>query len=271
MFATKAAKYKALLNEIITVNSTGRPILIGTCSIVESEKIALLLEEHNISCNVLNAKKDEYEAEIIADAGALNAVTVSTNMAGRGTDIRLGGSDESTKEKVSELGGLYVIGTNRHESVRIDDQLRGRAGRQGDPGSTRFFVSLEDDLLIKYGIEKIVKPNQYDAQSEQPINTQAIEKSILRAQKKIENQNYEIRKTLRKYSEITNDHRRIMHKTSTGVLKNDLVISEIEETEHALYEQLTHKIGIEAFREVEKAITLCCIDQSWSDYLEYTV
>src|SRR5499426_1221801 len=164
IFTHKDAKRRALIAEIKRANMTGRPVLVGTSSVEESETLARKLSEVGVVCRVLNAKNDEAEAEIIAKAGAISAVTISTNMAGRGTDIRLGGAGEEEHERVVALGGLYVIGTNRHESRRIDDQLRGRiddqlrgrAGRQGDPGTSRFFVSLEDDLMTRFGIERLI-------------------------------------------------------------------------------------------------------------------
>ncbi|MEJ2544315.1 MAG: hypothetical protein P8Y99_09630, partial [Calditrichaceae bacterium] len=156
IFLNKKIKYSKLLDEIISVHKKGRPILVGTASVDESEKIAELLNKKKIDCSILNAKQDAYEAKIIAEAGKLKAVTISTNMAGRGVDIKLGGSDENEKDRVVDLGGLYVIGTDMHESKRIDQQLRGRAGRQGDPGSTRFFISLEDDLLVKYRLDELI-------------------------------------------------------------------------------------------------------------------
>ncbi len=154
IFSTKAGKEQAVLNEIISTHQTGRPVLAGTRSVEESARLADALRQKGCACEVLNAKRDEYEAQIIAQAGKLGAVTISTNMAGRGTDIRLGGTAENEKSRVVELGGLYVIGTNKHESQRIDLQLRGRAGRQGDPGSSRFFISLEDDIFLKYRLEE---------------------------------------------------------------------------------------------------------------------
>jgi preprotein translocase subunit SecA len=141
VYTHKEAKYNAVVSEIVNTHKTGRPLLIGTCSVEESEMLAVKLKEAGVGCQVLNAKNDELEAEIITKAGTPGAVTVSTNMAGRGTDIKLGGEFEEEREKVVSLGGLYVISTNRHESRRVDNQLRGRAGRQGDPGSSRSFVA----------------------------------------------------------------------------------------------------------------------------------
>jgi preprotein translocase subunit SecA len=154
VFVTKEAKRRALVEEIAAVRATGRPILVGTSSVAESEELAEGLKRKGVTCQVLNAKNDELEAEIVAQAGSPRAVTISTNMAGRGTDIRLGGKAEQYHDEVAALGGLYVIGTNRHESRRVDDQLRGRAARQGDPGSSRFFISLQDDLFQRFGIDE---------------------------------------------------------------------------------------------------------------------
>jgi preprotein translocase subunit SecA len=156
VFTHKEAKEKALVEEIGRTHAAERPVLVGTLTIEESERLASRLQSAGVPCDVLNARNDAREAEIVAPAGALGAVTISTNMAGRGTDIRLGGPDGADRERVDELGGLYVIGTSRHESHRVDLQLRGRAGRQGDAGESRFFVSLEDDLLVRYGVRRLL-------------------------------------------------------------------------------------------------------------------
>ena len=140
-------KNQALVREIAASHRSGRPVLVGTASVAESERLAALLAQSGVACRVLNARNDSEEAAFVAEAGMAGAVTISTNMAGRGTDIRLGGHDERDRNRVIALGGLLVLGTNRHESRRIDNQLRGRAGRQGDPGESRFFISVEDDLI----------------------------------------------------------------------------------------------------------------------------
>ena len=169
IFAHKEEKNKAIIEEIKKVHLTGQPILIGTSNIKESFYIANQLLKIGVKCQVLNAKNDELEAHIIQNAGRLGAVTVSTNMAGRGTDILLGGIDGEYIQKIKELGGLYVIGTNRHESLRIDKQLMGRAGRQGNPGMTRFFISLEDDLMLKYGIDSIIPKRLQPKKQNEPL------------------------------------------------------------------------------------------------------
>ena len=169
----------------------------GTLTVEESERLAARLGAAGIACEVLNAKNDDEEARIVARAGALGAVTISTNMAGRGTDIRLGGEDEADHERVAALGGLYVIGTNRHESRRVDQQLRGRAGRQGDPGESRFFVSLEDDLLVRYGIRALDPAGRVAPAVRRGRSTsRVVRREIARAQRIVEGQNFEIRRTL---------------------------------------------------------------------------
>ena len=268
IFATKDAKYKALVEDVVSVHSTRRPILIGTCSIAESELIADMLSECGVKCIVLNAKNDEYEAEIIADAGSLSAVTVSTNMAGRGTDIRLGGASEKDKCLVSELGGLFVIGTNRHESVRIDNQLRGRAGRQGDPGSTRFYVSMEDGLMQKYYSDNKNRLRQRVKQDKPQKDMQQMKKEIIRAQQEAENQNREIRRTLGKYAEITETHRKIIlkkRKEAFTMIPRELSLWEGEATSR---EDLVSELGLDGYERLKRSVALHFIDLGWADYLE---
>jgi len=169
VFTHSQAKQKALVSEVKRAHRTGQPVLIGTGSVEESERLASDLRKVGIEPRVLNAKNDEMEAIIIARAGEPGAVTVSTNMAGRGVDIKLGGEREQERDRVVALGGLYVIGTNRHESSRIDNQLRGRAGRQGDPGESRFFISLEDDMIVRYDIAKLIPARNFPQKREDPV------------------------------------------------------------------------------------------------------
>ncbi len=240
IFSHKIAKDNALLREIIEVHQSARPILIGTSTVKESESLAKMLESNNIAFQVLNAKNDELEAEIIANAGALRAVTISTNMAGRGTDIVLGGKEGKQKEEVLKLGGLYVIGTNRHESLRIDNQLRGRAGRQGDPGASRFFISFEDDLMIKYKLKELFPKTYQSKQQPEPIELPIIRKRIGLAQEIIEGQMFEMRETLYEYSKFIEKQRIIFQNERQHILfqnnfhlKNEfeeLVILEIDST-----------------------------------------
>ena len=186
VFADRETKHKVLVSHISDVHNTGRPILVGTTSVAESEDLAVDLRAAGIDCTVLNARRDDQEARIVAGAGALGAVTISTNMAGRGTDIRLGGRQGLDHDQVAALGGLYVIGTNLHESRRIDDQLRGRAGRQGDPGSSRFFVSLEDELLVRYRIADSFGQRWRSVAGEAPADSAILRRRINQAQRIVE-------------------------------------------------------------------------------------
>ena len=207
------------------IKSRGQPILVGTTSIEKSEKISDFLNEKKIQHNVLNAKHHEKEAKIIAEAGKIGTVTIATNMAGRGTDIKLGGNkdyfndgkDNNLSEfkknelKVKDLGGLCIIGTERHESRRIDNQLRGRSGRQGDPGSTIFFISLQDELMRIFGgdsIDGMLK--KLGLKENESIDHPWINKAMERAQKKVETRNFDIRKTLIKFDDVMNDQRQVI-------------------------------------------------------------
>jgi preprotein translocase subunit SecA len=211
VFTHRDAKERAVVEEIARVHRTGRPVLVGTLTVEESERLATRLRGAGVACEVLNARNDAREAQIVAAAGAPFAVTLSTNMAGRGTDIRLGGPGQAARDEVVRLGGLYVIGTNRHESRRVDRQLRGRAGRQGDPGETRFFVSLEDDLLVRYGIRSLIPEGLLPARQEEPIDNPVIRREIARAQRIVEGQDLEIRRTLWRYAVPVEEQRVLLH------------------------------------------------------------
>jgi len=269
VFTHKEAKRKALIGEITRVHFTGRPILVGTASVEESEQLARLLGQTGVQCRVLNAKNDEVEAAIVADAGALNAVTISTNMAGRGTDIRLGGKNQETREEVVVLGGLYVIGTNRHESRRIDNQLRGRAGRQGDPGSSRFFISLEDDLMVRYRLKELISPKYWPAKQDDPIRNPKVVGEIARTQRIVEGQNFEIRKTLRNYSFIVEEQRKIIHRQRRNLLLDKEPLTLLATQASKRYRLLLTKVGQEVLNRVEKQIILSHIDQGWTEHLDY--
>ncbi len=215
IYKTKRAKYNAVAKAVDELHATGRPILIGTTSITQSEELSALLKKHKVPHNVLNAKYHEQEAEIIKDAGQLGAVTIATNMAGRGTDILLG-------EGVAELGGLAIIGTERHESRRIDNQLRGRAGRQGDPGSSRFYLSLEDDLLRLFASERIAKVmDKLGMEEDEPIEHSLITSSIEHAQKKVEARNFDMRKNVLEYDDVMNQQREVIYAQRRKVLKGE--------------------------------------------------
>lgn len=205
IFKTKRAKYKAVGRAVISLHAKGQPVLIGTTSITQSEELSAILKKNGIPHNVLNAKFHEKEAEIIAGAGQKGAVTIATNMAGRGTDIKLG-------EGVPELGGLFIIGTERHESRRIDNQLRGRAGRQGDPGASRFYLSLEDDLLRLFASDRISGiMDKLGMDEDEPIEHKLITNSIEHAQKKVEARNFDIRKHVLEYDDVMNQQREVMY------------------------------------------------------------
>jgi preprotein translocase subunit SecA len=221
IFATTKAKYKALADEIETRHKLGQPMLIGTISIESSELLSELLKRRGVKHSVLNAKQHEREAEIVANAGQKGSVTIATNMAGRGTDIKLGVG-------VKELGGLAVIGTERHESRRIDNQLRGRGGRQGDPGYSRFYLSAEDDLMRRFGgdrfkrmISMITMTKGSDEES--PLDYGMFSKMVLRAQHQIEGNNFDRRKTVLQYDEILRRQREIVYQQRTDVLFKDSI------------------------------------------------
>ncbi len=267
IFTHGDAKMKALVREIDRVHLTTRPILVGTRSVEESEVLARELEATGIACRVLNAKNDQVEAAIIAQAGAPGAVTISTNMAGRGTDIRLGGADERERERVVALGGLYVIGTNRHESRRIDDQLRGRAGRQGDPGSSCFFVSLEDDLMVRFGIDRLIPPPLRPSHQAEPVSHAVIRQEVDRLQRIVEGQNQDVRETLWRYSSLLEKQRITLHEWRMGVLLGSLESDLCAARLAGRYAELSERFGKEAVRAAEQAVTLHWIDRCWADHL----
>jgi preprotein translocase subunit SecA len=250
IYKTGDEKFRAVVGEIKELNQSGRPVLVGTISIEKSERLSQLLKKQGVPHNVLNAKHHEREAEIIAQAGRAGAVTISTNMAGRGTDILLGGNPkflaktmvgeepseeamkeayekasaivQKEKEKVIQLGGLHVLGTERHEARRIDNQLRGRSGRQGDPGSSRFYLSLEDDLLRIFGAERISSiMDRLGIEEDQPIEHRLVTKAIENAQRKVEAHNFEIRKHLLEYDNVMNKQREVIYSQRREVLGSE--------------------------------------------------
>ena len=224
MFATEKGKYAAIVKFIEEVHATGQPILVGTISVESNEYLSKLLTKAKLPHEVLNAKNHAREAEIIAKAGEKGAITIATNMAGRGTDIKLG-------EGVKDLGGLCVLGTERHESRRIDNQLRGRAGRQGDPGYSQFFISFEDELMRRFGTDKVKNMIQsvgYD--DTMPIRSKVFSKSIESAQKKVEGNNYDTRKTLLDYDNIVSEQRKLIYEKRNEILDTDDMHNLVEET-----------------------------------------
>ncbi len=256
IYKNEKAKYQAVIKEITEKHEAGQPVLVGTISIDVSEKIAAMLKKKNIPHNVLNAKHHEREAEIIADAGQPGKVTIATNMAGRGTDIKLG-------EGVVDVGGLHILGTSRHESRRIDNQLRGRSGRQGDPGSSRFYLSLEDDLLRIFGSGKISGiMDKLGMEEDEPIEHPMITKAIENAQKKVEGHNFDIRKHLLEYDDVMNKQREIIYQQRREVLSSETVTEVLEDMMDDLIESVTLEFAQEK---------LSSDDWSWEGFEERMV
>ena len=244
IYKTKAAKYAAVVKEIVELHKSGRPVLVGTTSITQSEDLSALLKKQGIPHNVLNAKYHEKEAMIVADAGQMGQVTIATNMAGRGTDIVLG-------EGVAELGGLHILGTERHESRRIDNQLRGRCARQGDPGSSRFYLSLEDDLMRLFGGDRIKNMmDQLGLEEDEPIENKMVTSSIENAQKRVEERNFNIRKMVLEYDDVMNQQREVIYKERRKVLDQEDLRSTVME--------FTHKI-------VDRAMAMYCPPEAYSE------
>jgi len=279
IFKTEKAKFKAIVEEVKKRHSLGQPVLIGTRSIEKNEHISRLLQREGIKHQVLNAKHHEKEAHIIAQAGKFGAVTVATNMAGRGVDIILGGNpqDKAEYEKIKKIGGLFVIGTERHESRRIDNQLRGRSGRQGDPGASQFFISLEDELIRIFGGERIkalmdtLKIPEYH-----PIESKIVSKLIDDAQSRVEGFNFDLRKHLLEYDEVLNLHREKFYKE-----RREILISEPtrlrEKWEEIVqkfgfkkedFENKEKEIGKETFLDIAKFLYLRTLDNFWIHHLE---
>ena len=262
IFRTEKEKYNAISKKIIDCNKKGQPVLVGTTSIEKSEKISNFLNEKKIIHNVLNAKHHEQEAKIIAEAGKIGAITIATNMAGRGTDIKLGGNKDFFEEgkinninefkknelEVKNLGGLYIIGTERHESRRIDNQLRGRSGRQGDPGSTIFYISLQDELMRIFGgdsIDGMLK--KLGLKENESIDHPWINKAMERAQKKVESRNFDIRKTLIKFDDVMNDQRQVIFSQRLKILREDNIGAILNDFFEEILEEL--KITIDNYKK----------------------
>lgn len=278
VFKTEKGKFTAVVDEIKTRHTLGQPLLVGTRSVEKNEYLGALLDREGIKHEILNAKNHAREAEIIAQAGRFGAVTIATNMAGRGVDIILGGNPPDVQEakKVCDVGGLFIIGTERHEARRIDNQLRGRGGRQGDPGATQFFISLEDDLLRIFGGDRIKKMmDVLKIPENEPIQAGILSKTIEDAQSKIEGMNFDIRKHLTDYDSVMNKHREVIYRKRREAL---------EKTDEQIYEYLKDLAAkanlqnefIKREAEVSKPvliqagriITLQTIDYFWQDHLE---
>jgi len=250
IFRTEQEKNLAIVNKILECHKEGQPILVGTTSVEKSEIYSSMLKKKNIKHSVLNAKHHEKEAQIIADAGKLNTVTIATSMAGRGQDIKLGGkqidkNDNSTleeKNKVKELGGLFVIGSERHESRRIDNQFRGRAGRQGDQGNTIFYISLQDDLMRIFGSESIDNlMKKFGLKEGESIDHPWINKALERAQQRVESRNFDIRKTLLKFDDVMNDQRQVIFEQRKEILISNKVDEIINSFLEDLYKNLSNE------------------------------
>ncbi|MCC5468041.1 preprotein translocase subunit SecA [Pelosinus baikalensis] len=238
IYKTTGAKYRAVVNSIVERHAKGQPVLVGTTSIVQSEHLSDMLKKKDVPHNVLNAKYHEMEAQIIAQAGQPGAVTIATNMAGRGTDIVLG-------EGVADMGGLHIIGTERHESRRIDNQLRGRAGRQGDPGSSHFFLSLEDDLMRLFGSDNIATiMDKLGMEEDEPIEHSLITRSIEQAQKKVEGRNFDMRKHVLEYDDVMNQQREVIY----GQRRQILTGEDMKENIFHMIEKLINR-GMELFAD----------------------
>ncbi|GAA1615380.1 accessory Sec system translocase SecA2 [Saccharothrix algeriensis] len=293
VYATIEEKEEALAAEVAAAHETGRPVLVGTLDVAESERLAALLQDRGIACTVLNAKNDAHEAAVIAEAGGRGAVTVSTQMAGRGTDIRLGGSDGADRAAVAELGGLYVIGAGRHDSRRVDDQLRGRAGRQGDPGGSVFFVSREDELIVRHG-DGIGGTTAGDGRVTGPH----VDWAVGHAQRVAEGVDFEIHRNTWRYGVLIERQRQVLARRRTALLTTDAAAELLREgkarfpadrslvaagqwtdedgepdggletvTVAERYAEVVAAIGEEAAEEVARQIALHHLDRGWADHL----
>ncbi len=268
LFTDKVVKTEYIVKEIIKAHSISRPVLIGTASVEESEELSGHLAAKGIPCEVLNAKNDEREASLIAKAGCSSSVTVSTNMAGRGIDIKLGGDDEFDHLKVVSLGGLLIIGTNRHESVRVDNQLRGRAGRQGDPGESKFFISIEDNIFEKYNFSELITGMDYYSE-DGIITNKKIIKEATRLQKIVEGSNYDIRDSLLKYTVMLQEQSENLRKMRTKIFNmnnsESLILKKINPDR---YEYLCSNFTAEFVHSQERILAMRIINQAWVDYLD---
>ncbi|MFH1894491.1 MAG: preprotein translocase subunit SecA [Patescibacteria group bacterium] len=289
IYKTEAGKIKALIKEIKKRHEKGQPLLVGTRSVEKNEYLGKLLDIEGVPHQILNAKYHEKEGEIIAQAGRVGQVTIATNMAGRGVDIILGGNPQNDPEqsrRVRESGGLHIIGTERHDARRIDNQLRGRTGRQGDPGSTQFFVSLEDDLMRIFGGDRIKSlMGLLKIPEDEPIQAGILSKSLEEAQSKIEGFNFDARKHVLEYDDVLNKHREIIYKKRREILEFSSAAAEASADKQNLrsqilelvkkagftegdYEKREKELGSENMRQVEKIISLRVLDTLWLEHLE---
>ncbi|NIL57402.1 accessory Sec system translocase SecA2 [Salinispora arenicola] len=261
IYATRAEKEEALIDEIRRNHERGRPVLVGTLDVKESESLAAGLDAADVPCIVLNAKNDDEEAAIIAEAGAYGAVTVSTQMAGRGVDIRLGGSDQADRDRVAELGGLYVIGSGRHDSRRVDDQLRGRAGRQGDPGGSVFFVSLQDDLVVRHAGDTVPPSPRMNADG--LVTDPQVDYAVEHAQRVAEGVNHEIHRNTWRYSVVVEQQRKALAERRERLLTSDVAAL-------MLLDKVSDKAGEmdeDLLARVARSIALFHLDRLWAAHL----
>jgi preprotein translocase subunit SecA len=279
IFQTEKGKFQAIARKVKELNKKGQPVLIGTISIEKNELLSMYLKQEGVAHTILNAKNHEKEGEIIAQAGKRGAVTIATNMAGRGIDIKLGGNPIVKEEYdfVKNAGGLFVLGTERHEARRIDNQLRGRSGRQGDPGETQFFVSLEDDLMRIFGAERIKNMmGRFGIPEDQPIENRFVSKTLEGAQAKIEGFHFDSRKHTLEYDDVMNHQRKIVYERRQKMLFADregieALIQNILETREGsdkIVEEKRAKLGEEAFFETVRRIALYATDALWMEHLE---
>jgi preprotein translocase subunit SecA len=266
VYITIAAKNDAIVEHIAEVHTTSQPILVGTRDVAESEELHERLVKAGIPAVVLNAKNDAEEAAVIAEAGARGRVTVSTQMAGRGTDIRLGGSDEADHDEVAELGGLHVIGTGRHYTERLDNQLRGRAGRQGDPGSSVFFSSWEDDVVVSF-----VEPNKLPLATDGDgrIISDRAAALLDHAQRVAEGKTLDLHANTWRYNQLTAQQRAILVERRDTLLRTAAAREELEERSPQRYEELAETIPQERLEEICRLIMLYHLDRGWADHLAY--
>ncbi|MDW5322711.1 accessory Sec system translocase SecA2 [Plantactinospora sp. KLBMP9567] len=261
IYATRGEKEEALIQEIQEQHETGRPVLIGTLDVQESERLAEALREAGVPCTVLNAKNDAEEAAIIAEAGKYGAVTVSTQMAGRGVDIRLGGSDQADRDRVAELGGLFVIGSGRHDSRRVDDQLRGRAGRQGDPGRSVFFVSLEDNLVIRHAPDAIPPSPRMNADG--LVTDEQVDFAVEHAQRIAEGVNHEIHRNTWRYSVVIEQQRKALAERRERLLTTEVAAEMLTER----FPDRAKEMDEELLSKVGRSIALYHLDRLWALHL----
>jgi preprotein translocase subunit SecA len=279
IFQTEKGKFKAIARKVKELNETGQPVLIGTISIEKNELLSAYLKQEGVQHTILNAKNHEKEGEIIAQAGRKGMVTIATNMAGRGIDIKLGGNPATKEEyeEVKSLGGLFVLGTERHEARRIDNQLRGRSGRQGDPGATQFFVSLEDDLMRVFGADRIKNMmGHFGIPEDQPIENRLISSTLEGAQTKIEGFHFDSRKNTLEYDNVLNHQRNVIYARRQNMLRSDKeemqnLLEElflVKEDLKEIVENKKEKIGEDAFFETLRKIILYTNDILWMEHLE---